>query len=286
MDLGDVSLFKGKFAQHKRKLNIVKEERVGKRYPCPNFADYQASFEALRQALKTGSAVRSDVIRERSIEVGDCFVLQGLLCIVVAKNAENRQNKRSNYRLRIIFENGIESDMLQSSLSVALYRDELGRSIAFNDENARTAWLERQFGVRPEAKINGYLYVAQLQKAKTELSHYPHLYKIGFTRTKPELRIAECENDVAFLESAVKIVLDFAIPAPFEPHKLETLIHQFLQAQRLNIGLISKNGLAYQPNEWFAVPLQTIEFAVENILSGEIGKYRVDNTTGCVVEKR
>ena len=107
---------------------------------------------------------------------------------------------------------------------------------------------------------------------------------IGFTSTTVEERIKHCENDIAFLESAVQPVLAFECYS-LNPHKLETLLHEVLRAQKIQLTLISKKGLAYQPKEWFDIPLNTIEQVVEHLIDGSIGEYRMDNVRGILVQK-
>lgn len=69
------------------------------------------------------------------------------------------------------------------------------------------------------------------------------------------------------------------------PQVFENLIHTFFSAQRLNLTLIGKNGLPYQPREWFDVRLGVIEKVANLIVSGEINQYRMNNTTGELVRK-
>ena len=223
--------------------------------------------------LKTKS-VTTKRHETENVEKGDCFILQGLLACVVDKNEEDRQSDRKNFRLRIIFENGTQSNMLSRSLTRALYKDEMSKRILFTEEVNRNHYLNLLFG-----KHTGYIYVVKLKEPKAELADYHHLYKIGFTSTTVEERIKNSENDIAFLESTVIPVVAFKC-YELNPHKLEILLHEFLYAQRIQLTLISKNGSAYQPQEWFNAELESIETAIEKLLQGTINEYRMDNTTG------
>ena len=62
-------------------------------------------------------------------------------------------------------------------------------------------------------------------------------------------------------------------------------MHAFFAAQKLNIRLMGKDGKSYIPNEWFDVGLDVIEKAAEYIVNGTINQYRMDNTTGKIVQK-
>jgi hypothetical protein len=70
------------------------------------------------------------------------------------------------------------------------------------------------------------------------------------------------------------------------PHRFESLIHGFLSAQRLTIELTGKNGQIYRPKEWFSVPLETAREVVKRIIDGTIIQYRINNTTGQLIQKK
>lgn len=67
-------------------------------------------------------------------------------------------------------------------------------------------------------------------------------------------------------------------------HKLETLLHKIFAAARLEIEIPDRFGKAYHPKEWFCVPLETIQHAVEKIKDGSIVDYRFNVDSG-ILEK-
>ena len=136
----------------------------------------------------------------------------------------------------------------------------------------------------PQDLVTGQLYVVHLLQPKPEFATYRNLYKIGFTTGTVEARIADAENDTAFLESKVVPVLSFEC-RNINPHTFERLLHAFFAAQRVNIRLIGKNGKIYIPHEWFDVELDVIEKAAEYIINSTINQYRMNNTTGKIVPK-
>ncbi|WP_439294148.1 GIY-YIG nuclease family protein [Lonepinella sp. BR2882] len=256
--------------QYKVKNTI--DDPVGTRSVCDEFEKFSPIFQFI-QNLMDDKQMISKRQKTESVGVGDIFILQGLLCFVVNKQDEERQSERKTYRLRIIFSNGTESNMLSRSLSVALYKDEASRRLMFKDENHRNSYYSQLFNKR-----TGYIYVAKLVNPKPELVNYRDLYKIGFTTNTVEERLQNCENDIAFLESKVVPVVRFECYA-LNPHRLETLLHEFLYAQRLQLTLISKTGFAYKPKEWFNVKLETIEQVIEALLNGTTSQYRMNNIT-------
>lgn len=278
LDIGNTDILNLVHIQPQSKISRYEGEVVGSRSECLDFERYQPVFSLLHQLLKDKSII-TEKQKTENIEKGDCFILQGLLACVVDKNEEDRQSDRKNFRLRIIFENGTESNMLSRSLSVALYKDEMSKRIMFADEANRNRYFNLLFGKR-----TGYIYVVKLKTPKIELKHYLHLYKIGFTSTSVKERIKNSKNDIAFLESDVIPVVTFEC-YELNPHKLEILLHEFFYAQRLQLTLISKNGSSYQPQEWFNVELESIETTIEKLLQGTINEYRMDNTTGRIIRK-
>ena len=76
------------------------------------------------------------------------------------------KNGKVNARLRCIFENGTESDMLLRSLATELYKDETGRRILDPTEKA----LEALELIQAEDKKSGYLYVLQSLSTVPEIA--------------------------------------------------------------------------------------------------------------------
>ena len=73
---------------------------------------------------------------ETQIAVGDFFILRGLLCLVdkVLDEGTTAIRNKENPRLRVIFENGIETNILKLSLARALYKDPHGQRIIADAE--------------------------------------------------------------------------------------------------------------------------------------------------------
>lgn len=279
LEIGDTSILDLVHVQPSQTpVNHYEGELTGSRTSCENFEIYQPVFALLHSRLKD-KLIITDRQKSEDIKKGDIFILQGLLCIVVDKQEEARQSERKNSRLQIIFENKTKSNMLARSLYSILRKDEMSKKILFRSEKDTQYYHSLLFG-----KKTGYIYIVKLQSPKLELAQYHHLYKIGFTSTTVEERICNCENDVAFLESAVIPVMAFECYS-LNPHKLETLLHEFLHAQKVKLTLISKNGRSYQPSEWFNVELNVIESIVEKLLDGTISQYRMNNISGKLTTK-
>ena len=257
------------------------DEENAERQPCADFWRFEALFQQTHADLKWGRAYLERLKTEQNLQKGGLFLLGGQLCYIAeVMEAEVRQSHRAQFRLRLIYENATESNILMRSLARAVYKDPNGRKVMTD----RPPENDGLFSDGQSHPVTGWLYVAALVAAKPELAAYRHLHKIGFTATTVEARLADSANDIAFLESEVRPVLAFEC-RNINPQTLESLLHAFFYGQRLNLTLISKNGQSYRPHEWFDVPLASIEEAAGYIVAGTINRYRVNQTTGQIVVK-
>ena len=70
------------------------------------------------------------------------------------------------------------------------------------------------------------------------------------------------------------------------PQKLEQLLHNFFGNTCLEVDVFDKNGKRHTPQEWFIVPLNVIEQAIELIINGEIINYRYDVDEKVIVSRK
>ena len=213
------------------------------------------------------------------INIGDFFIVKGILCFVdsVVKESIDRHN-RDNPRIRVIFDNGMETDILKLSLAKALYEDDNGRRVIPLNVN-----LEEEFaGISHKDKATGCIYILASETKAPELADLKQqgrLVKIGYSSQSVEERTKNAAVDPTYLEAPVRILASLDC-FNLNPQKVEHLIHAFLSKQRINMTLISSKGKPYRPTEWFSVDLQTAIAVAEHIVAGDIMKYRMDNTTG------
>jgi hypothetical protein len=268
----DDSIFTIKHISQEKK---EQPDEIAKRQPCANFERYKSIFTSVHQQLKTGSIEKIRFKHELKIAAGDIFILYGVMCYVNSVGDALDSYSSYNARLHLIFENGTESNMLYQSLGAGLIRDKEGSKVLVDG---------LQLSPEPEQVSSGMIYIVSTLSKNSALSGYRDLYKIGYTDTTVEQRVANAEKDKTFLEAPIRIV-STAQCFNFDPHKLEVLIHGFLHKQRLNIKLTAKDGSLYHPREWFAVPLATAQAVIQYIIDGTISLYRMDNTTGRIVKK-
>ena len=281
-DLGDLSVVQDVLVDESKGKGVrYPDEFMGSRFACEDFWRFEPHFDRIKKALKDGTATFNPLQTEQNLFVGDIFLLNGIVCFIAEKMVEERKSDRKNYRLRLIFENGLESNMLMRSLARAIYKDQNGRQILLNDDNALGQMFSQNLDVLP----SGYIYIAQMEQLKPELAQFKNLYKIGFTRNSVTTRLDGCEDDIAFLESKVRVVASIECKN-MDPHVFERMIHTFFAVQRLNMMLKAKDGKMYKPQEWFNVELETILEVAQRIIDKSIIHFRMDNTTGRVVLKK
>jgi hypothetical protein len=277
LDITESSIFDIK---HVRSVERDIPDEIARRTTCADFYEFEALFKSQHEALAKQSVEVISFKLGSQIEIGDVFILRGMLCLVdeIAECLET--GDRYNPRTRVIFENGTESNLLLRSLAAALYKDELSRRILKSAEDVTKALQ----GITHRDKRSGFVYIVTTLSTNPVLKSVPHLFKIGYTESTVEERTRHAERDTAFLESPIKIVASIEC-FNLNPNRFEALIHGFLAAQRLTIELTGKDGQTYKPREWFSVPLETAREVVKRIIDGSIIQYRIDNTTGKICPK-
>ena len=246
LDVGNTDIFRMEhIPQRAANGSPYEDENNAVRKPCTDFWRFEAWFKQIHHMLKHGEAHFERLKTETFLQPGDVFLLHGALCYVADfAETEDRKSTRGNRRLRVIYENGTESNILTRSLARAVYKDGNGKKIMLSSAELLPDILTAN---SPQDLVTGQLYVVRLLQPKPEFATYRNLYKIGFTTGTVEARIADAENDTAFLESKVVPVLSFEC-RNINPHTFERLLHAFFAAQRVNIRLIGKNGKIYIPH--------------------------------------
>jgi hypothetical protein len=256
-------------------------DEIAQRTHCADFYEFTSIFKRYHANIESKSAEIVPFKSGSQIDEGDVFILRGMLCLVDKIELSNETGERYNPRLRVIFENGTESNLLLRSLAAALYKDENGRRILKSASD-----IEKSFqGITHKDNRSGVVYIVTTLSNNPKLRAIPNLFKIGYTESTVEERTKNAERDVAFLESPIQIIASIEC-FNLNPHRFESLIHGFLSAQRLTIELTGKNGQIYRPKEWFSVPLETAREVVKRIIDGTIIQYRINNTTGQLIQKK
>lgn len=279
LDTGDDSIFA--ITHVPEVTHRESPDEVAQRTVCHDFHEFEHIFRDLHQGLKDGTVKTVRFQQASDVREGDAFILEGVLCLI-DKIGEYRVDGEGRYdpRLRLIFENGTESNHLLRSLAKRLYSDETGRRIVQDGDSVVDAFNN----ISHKDKRVGQIYFVTTLSDNPDLKAIPNLIKIGYTEQTVEERTKNAVRDIAFLESPVRILATTEC-YNLNPNRFETLIHGFLHAQRVTMTLIGKDGKAYKPREWFSVPLDVAREVVRRIIDGSIVNYRMDNTTGRLVRK-
>ena len=244
-------------------------EYVGSRKPCADFDQFEPLLQQCQKDIAAGHRRLWPFAKEQQIEAGLFFVLKGILLYVAEVGDRESVNGKQNARLRCIFENGTESDMLLRSLAVELYKN--GRRVSVHNDEL----LSGMNVVSDDDNESGYIYVLRSQSQMPTVASLTNLYKIGFCRGAVEDRIKNAAQDPTFLMAPVSIVATFKC-YNVNPLKVEQLLHRFFGSACLDVQVMGKDGISYTPREWFIAPLAIIEQAVHFLLTEEIVQLQYD----------
>ncbi len=250
---------------------------IAERAKCDDFDLYEPLFEAVQADLVSGRRVAKLFEKDASIEQGDFFILDGQLVYVAAVGETFRTvNADTQGRLRAIYSNGTESNILLRSLQRALYEEHRnGRRITKPD-------LGPLFGDTLEENdlASGTIYVLESLSRQPEIAALKgHLYKIGVTGGRVEDRIVQAEREPTFLLAPVKIVATWKL-ANIKRFGLEQILHRVLSPAQLQISALGRFGPAVEPQEWFVVPFSVINEVMTHIQDGSITGYVYDPSLG------
>lgn len=258
------SLFGGRFAKKAKKEQEM-PDYISKRKDCVDFDKFRPFFEKCIDELKSGVRKAVPFKNEQHIEAGKLYVLGGLLCYVADKGKPYMHKGKRNTRLRLIFINERESDMLMRSLATELYKG--GLMITENESELFT-----DTKITPEDQETGWIYVLKSLSKLPQITEIPNLHKIGFTTSSVEQRIAGAEKFATFLCAPVKVVAT-AKTANLSSHTLEKIIHAVFGKVRLDIEVTDAEGQIKKATEWFTAPWSAIEHALQLIANGQIEFY-------------
>ncbi|HEL2981859.1 TPA: GIY-YIG nuclease family protein [Stenotrophomonas maltophilia] len=255
-------------------------EEIATRQRCEDFERFKPLFERIQGDLETGLRKTLRFGRDGSVEPGNFFILGGQVAYVAEMgHAVRTPNGESNARLRVIYSNGTESDLLQRSLQRALYKDKTGRRIT-DDE------VGPLFGgtLEPDDIVNGTIYVLKsLSDHPFVAEHRELIYKIGVTGGKVETRIAKAERDPTYMFAKVEVVATYKL-SNLNRTRLENIFHRIFQSARLDLTIADRFGAPTKPREWFMVPLFVIDEAVRRIQDGSITEYAYDPASARLVK--
>ncbi len=261
------------------RAEIRAAEEIANRERCEDFDRFQPLFQQAESELKSGIRQTRPFGRDASVTTGNFFILGGQLVYVAEMGDVFRTpNGEPDARLRVIYSNGTESNLLLRSLQRALYKDQAGRRLT--DPNAGPLFSETW---EEDDIESGTIYVLRsLSSHPFVAEHRELIHKIGVTGGKVESRIANAAHDATYLLAEVEVVASYKL-AGVNRTKLEGIFHRIFAPAQLDLTIQDRFGHPVRPREWFLVPLHVIDEAVRRILDGSITDVVYDPKTARLV---
>lgn len=261
----------------KKTSRYTSPDRIARMVECNDFNYFEPLFKDMNKNLNVGSYKIIKYKGGVTLGQGSYIYYKGHVGYIASEGAPFRlDGKHTNKRLRIIYNNGMEINMLDLSLKRNLARyDNVGVVVPIDYEKEDSS-----------NKVNGYIYVVATENKNTALDKYrDNLYKIGYTRNEVYKRLIDAEISTTYLEAPVRLIGKVGCNNNIDPRVVEKKIHSVLSVCRLKISLISAYGQIYKPREWFHVPLETIKEVIKRIGDNTIDDYYIDPISKKLIKK-
>ena len=242
-------------------------EEIANRAICSDFDQFEPLFKLVQEEIKSGQRLVASFGKDRRIDQGDFFILSGQTAYVAHLGDEfyNQGQNLNDARLRVIYSNKTESNLLRSSLLRALDKDETSRRIARDAEGSL-------FGneLSDDDVQTGTIYVLRSNSEEQFIKDNRSLiHKIGVTGNSVQSRVANAQYEATYLLAGVEVIREYKLVG-INRKKLEQHLLDFFSAARLDINIKDRFGKNVHPREWFLVPLPIIDEVIERIRTGSI----------------
>lgn len=259
-------------------------EEIASRERCADFDKFEPLFAQVQRDLDAGVRTTRPFVRDAGfqkadIRAGEFFILGGQIAYVAAiGEAFKAPNGEMDARLRVIYANGTESDLLLRSLQRALYKDEAGRRITDPDAGPLFGGMAEDGDVE-----TGTVYVLRSKSDHPFVAeHREVIHKIGVTGGSVEARVASADKSATYLLADVEVIATYKVYG-VNCRQLEALLHKVFAPALLDLKLQDRFGNPVKPREWFLLPLSVIDEAVQHIRDGSIVGMRYDPSSGRLV---
>ena len=284
-ELGGSGITQLKHVRPRAEINAAEE--IANRTPCLDFSKFKLIFDEVTEDIAKGSRVTRQIRKEAgflksNIRAGDFFILYGQM-LYVAEIGEKIKgsNEAMDARLRVIYANGTESNLLLDSLRRGLYKDEASRIVSERSAGPLFSGEAEDSDVE-----TGTIYVLRSNSEYPQIKeNREFIHKIGVTGGDVKKRIGNPKVSSTYLMADVEIVATYEL-SNINPVKLENLIHRFFRPAQLNIEIKDRLGNPIDPREWFLVPLFVIDEVIEKVKEGTITDYIYDHQAASLVWQR
>ena len=275
------------FLKHvKPRAEIKAAEEIATRTPCKDFDKFKPLFDQVQDQLTRG-LLEAKILKNQKgqatmaeINQGDWFIVNGQKAYIAEISNERIHGfDKNDYRLRVIFDNKTESDLLLRSMQKALYVDDASRRIISLSAGPLFDSIAGE-----EDTASGTIYVLRSKSDHPTIAENRNLiHKIGVTGGSVKTRIANAKQDPTYLMADVEIVATYEL-YNISRTKLENILHRFFDSAKLDIQINDRFGKPVIPREWFLVPLFIVDEVVEKIKDGSISEYKYDSQRVELVE--
>jgi hypothetical protein len=212
------------FLKHvKTRAEIRSAEEIGQRTPCNDFEKFRPLFKEAQEDIKSGKRKTIAFNKDGSVGIGNFFILSGQMAYISEIGNEFiGSDGRKEYRLRVIFDNGVESNQLMRSLQKRLWEDKTSRRIT--DISMGPLFDDI---VEDDDNQSGTIYVLRSKSDHPVVVQYNDvIHKIGVTGGDVKKRISNANLDPTYLMADVEIVATYEL-YNINRSKLEKLLHRF-----------------------------------------------------------
>lgn len=246
---------------------------IASRKLVEDFSMYKSLFKEKQDGLSSGKYKLMKFTRQEEVVEGGYYISGGQMCYVESIGEEKLTFGRMKARLRVIFENGTESNIYLRTLSSQLYNDDGYIVVNASDERAID-----------DKEIVGYIYILKSKSEDMRIQEIANLYKIGMTEDTVENRIVNAKKDPTYLMAPVEIVDTYKVTGDYKTQKVEALIHRFFADAKVTLTVIDKDSKEYSPNEWYSVSIGVIREAIDLLNTGDIVNFVYDSEKQKIVE--
>lgn len=218
---------------------------IAKRKRVDNFTEFKDIFDDANNKLATKEKILKRFNSVIDIRLHGLYVIGGMMCYMESIGEAKEVFGRKKERLRVIYANGVESNVYLRTLASQLYEDG-GYMVVDRDCNE---------GVDISEKTVGHIYILESLSEDSNVTTIKDLYKIGVTT------------------------------GSYNPQKVEALIHRVFAEAKIDMTIIDDEGNPYTLNEWYSVPLQVIVEAIDMINDKEISEYYYDSDSQTMVRR-
>lgn len=229
---------------------------IAKRKRIKDFDKYEMLFKNCHKEITEGKRKIVSFKNEQDIHPNSFYILKGVLLYVETVGERQKIKGKTNARLKCIFENGTESDMLLRSLTAELYKN--GRRVTDNEETLLDDVVSDDIST-------GYIYVLKSLSTDPQISEINDLYKIGFTAGTVEKRINNAVNESTYLYAPVEIVTTYQV-YNMNGRKFESAVQHMLNHKKLDVSIVGPNGKMIIPREWFVISLEELQEVINEIV--------------------